>query len=59
MWDYVQVVLGLSSMVWLFNPPKWEEAFTRLQVMVGGKWDICLADGFKTMMWRKMVLYVD
>ena len=28
MWD-------LSSMVWSFNPPRWEGAFTRLQVMVG------------------------
>ena len=36
MWDQVQSILGNSaSMVWSFNPPKREGAFTRLQVMVG------------------------
>ena len=36
MWDQVQSVLGnFASMVWFFNPPKWEGASTRLQVIVG------------------------
>ena len=36
MWDQVQSVLGHSAAtVWSFNPPKWEGAFTRLQVLVG------------------------
>ena len=36
MWDQVRLVLGHSaSMVWSFNPPKWEGAFMRLQVLVG------------------------
>ena len=36
MWNQVHVVFGHpSSMVWSFNPPRWEGAFTRLQVMVG------------------------
>ena len=36
MWDQVQSVLGHSDVtVWSFNPPKWEGAFTRLQVLVG------------------------
>ena len=38
MWDQVQSVLRNSaSMVWSFNPPECEGAFTRLQVMVGAR----------------------